>query len=66
MNDLLPPDMSDMKVKLEGYKLTEMNFFELTTILEYEFTKAFTELRLIILKKYLMQSSKILLHNMIL
>lgn len=51
MNDLLPPDMSDMKVKLEGYKLTEMNFFELTTILEYEFTKAFTELRLIDSKK---------------
>ena len=51
MNDLLPPDMSDMKVKLEGYKLTEMNFFELTTILEHEFTKAFTELRLIDSKK---------------
>lgn len=51
MNALLPPDMSDMKTKLKGYKLTEMNFFELTTILEYEFTKAFTELRLIDLKK---------------
>lgn len=51
MNELLPPDMSDMKVKLEGYKLTEMNFFELTTILEHEFTKAFTELRLIDSKK---------------
>lgn len=51
MNDLLPPDMSDMKVKLEGYKLTEMNFFELTTILEHEFIKAFTELRLIDSKK---------------
>ena len=31
---LLPPDMSDMKTKLDGYQLTEMNFFELTTILE--------------------------------
>ena len=51
MNELLPPDMPDMKVKLEGYRLTEMNFFELTTILEHEFTKAFTELRLIDSKK---------------
>ena len=51
MNELLPPDMSDMKVKLEGYKLTEINFFELTTILEHEFAKAFTELRLIDSKK---------------
>lgn len=48
---LLPPDMSDMKTKLDGYQLTEMNFFELTTILENEFTKAFTELRLIDSKK---------------
>lgn len=51
MNELLPPDMSDMKVKLEGYKLTEMNSFEFTTILEHEYTKAFTELRLIDSKK---------------
>lgn len=51
MNELLPPDMSDMKMKLKGYKLTEMNFFELTTILEHEFTKAWTELRLIDSKK---------------
>ena len=43
-------DMSDMKTKLDGYQLTEMNF-ELTTILENEFTKAFTELRLIDSKK---------------
>lgn len=48
---LLPPDMSDMKTKLDGYQLTGMNFFELTTILENEFTKAFTELRLIDSKK---------------
>ena len=40
-----------MKTKLDGYQLTEMNFFELTTILENEFTKAFTELRLIDSKK---------------
>lgn len=39
MNELLPPNMSDMKVKLEGYRLTEMNFFELTTILEPEFSE---------------------------
>ena len=38
MEELLPPDMSDMKNKLDGYKLTEMNFFETTTILENEFT----------------------------
>ena len=46
MEELLPPDMSDMKNKLDGYKLTEMNFFETTTILENEFTKAVTEHRL--------------------
>ena len=40
-----------MKNKLDGYQLTEMNFFELTTILENEFTKAFTKLRLIDSKK---------------
>lgn len=51
INALLPPDMSDMKNKLDGYQLTEMNFFELTTILENEFSKAFTELRLIDSKK---------------
>lgn len=51
IKELLPPDMTDMKTKLAGYKLTEMNFFELTTILENEFTKAFTELRLIDSKK---------------
>ncbi len=48
---LIPPDMSDMKTKIEGYKLTEMNFFETTTILENEFTKAVTEKRLIDSKK---------------
>ena len=48
---LIPPDMSDMSTKLDGYQLTEMNFFELTTILENEFTKAFTEMRLIDSKK---------------
>lgn len=51
ISELLPPDMSDMKKKLDGYRLTEMNFFELTTILENESTKAFTELRLIDSKK---------------
>lgn len=51
ISELLPPDMSDMKIKLEGYQLSEMNFFELTTILDNEFTKAFTEHRLIDSKK---------------
>ena len=51
ISELLPPDMSDMKIKLEGYQLSEMNFFELTTILYNEFTKAFTEHRLIDSKK---------------
>lgn len=51
MEQLIPPDMSDMETKLEGYKLTEMNFFEITTILENEFTKAVTENRLLDLKK---------------
>lgn len=51
IKDLIPPDMSDIKGKLDGYKITEMNFFELHTILENEFTKAFTELRVIDSKK---------------
>lgn len=51
ISDLLPPNMSDIKNKLDGYHLSEMNFFELTTIMENEFTKAFTELRLIDSKK---------------
>ena len=49
--DLIPPDMSDMSNKLSGYKLTEMNFFELTTILGNEFTKAFSEHRITDSKK---------------
>lgn len=51
MDELLPPDMSDMKTRLSGYQLTEMNFFELNIMLENEFTKAFTEKRLIDSKK---------------
>ena len=42
MEQLIPPDMSDMETKLEGYQLTEMNFFEITTVLENDFTKAIT------------------------
>ena len=53
ISELLPPDMSDIKNKLDGYQLTEMNFFEDTVILENEFTKSFTELRLIDSKKVL-------------
>lgn len=49
--ELVPPDMSDMKNKLEGYQLTKMNFFELATMLDNEFTKAFTEYRLVDSKK---------------
>ena len=51
MESLIPPDMTDMDNKLKGYKITEMNFFEITTILENEFTKALTEKRLIDSKK---------------
>lgn len=51
MMELIPPDMNDMKSKLEGYKLTEMNFFEITTIMENEFTKSMTEGRLVDSKK---------------
>ena len=50
-SSLLPPNMTDIKNKLDGYQLTEMNFFELTTILENEFTKAYIEHRLIDSKK---------------
>lgn len=48
---LVPPDMSDIKAKLEGYQMTEMNFFELTTMLDNEFTKAFSEYRIVDSKK---------------
>lgn len=51
MMELIPPDMNDIKSKLAGYKLTEMNFFEITTIMENEFTKAVTEGRLVDSKK---------------
>lgn len=51
MERLIPPDMSDMEKKLEGYQLTEMNFFEITTVLENEFSKAISENRLIDSKK---------------
>ena len=51
ISELLPPDMSDIKNELDGYQLTEMNFFEDTNILENEFTKSFTEHRLIDSKK---------------
>lgn len=46
LKELLPPDMSSIEGKKEGYKLTKMNFFEMTTIWELEFCKAFTEKRL--------------------
>lgn len=51
MERLIPPDMSEMETKLEGYRLTEMNFFEITTVLENEFAKAISENRLINSKK---------------
>ena len=44
--ELLPPDMSTVEGKLEGHKLSEMNFYEITTISDLEFCKAFTEKRL--------------------
>lgn len=51
MERLIPPDMSDMEKKLEGYQLTEMNFFEITKVSENEFSKAISENRLIDSKK---------------
>lgn len=46
LSELLPPDMSSLEGKLEGYKLTEMNFFEITKIWDMDFFKAFVEKRL--------------------
>ena len=48
---LLSPDMSDMNKRIEGYNLTEMNFFELTNMIENVFFKLIVERRLIDSKK---------------
>ena len=50
-SELLPADMSSMESKKEGHKLTRMNFFELSTILELDLVKALTECRLANTKK---------------
>lgn len=49
--ELLPKDMSNMESKLEGYKITRMNFFELSTILDLKLVKALTECRIVNTKK---------------
>lgn len=46
LKGLLPPDMSSMEAKLDGYDVTEMNFYEMSNISELKFFKAFTEKRL--------------------
>lgn len=46
LKELLNPDMSSIKEKIEGYKISEMNFFEITNIAELQFCKSFTEKRL--------------------
>ena len=51
MADLIPPDMNDIKNKKDGYKLNDMQFFEINNIMENEFTKALTENRLTNSKK---------------
>lgn len=51
MDQLIPPDMMDMKTRTEGYQLTDMQFFEVNTIMETDFTKAVTEHRLVDSKK---------------
>ena len=51
LSQLLPDDMSSMEGKLEGHKLTRMNFFELKTISELDLVKALTECRLVNTKK---------------
>ena len=48
--ELLSSDMSDMKTKLDGYQLAEMNSFELT-IIDNKLKKVFTEHRLTDSKK---------------
>lgn len=49
--ELLPPDMSDIQKKIDGYQISELNFFELKVMLEKGFSKAFTEHRIIDSKK---------------
>ena len=51
MKQLIPPNMMDMKTRTEGYQLTDMQFFEIRTILNNEFTKAMTENRITNSKK---------------
>lgn len=46
LKELIPPDMSTVEGKLEGYKISEMNFYEITKISELLFCKSFTEKRL--------------------
>jgi hypothetical protein len=41
IKDLIPPDILDIKGKLDCCKITEMSFFEINTIMENEFIKSF-------------------------
>lgn len=51
VEDARPPQMQDLNEKLDGYRLSEMNFFELTNIGDLELIKAIINHRLHSTKK---------------
>jgi len=51
LKELLPPDMSSIEGRLEGHKITAMNFFEQTTIRDIRIIKSIVEQRIFSTKK---------------
>lgn len=57
-------EMNTLKKKLQGHRVTEMNFFEHQKIHDLDMIKAIVERRIVSSKKYQMKNLKRFLNNM--